>query len=120
MAALSLEYGIDTDSWYAEFALRRRVSMSAMGSVIVIGPQPFLAAVSLADLRRSRLPAALRDTRELAGQGHLAQADAAQSEFAVHGPGTPTPLAAGVATNSELWLAVGFVDERGLGHVSSP
>ncbi|GAB3659080.1 hypothetical protein GCM10027589_20000 [Actinocorallia lasiicapitis] len=36
MCALIFEYGIDTVSWYAEFALRRRVSMSAIGSVIVM------------------------------------------------------------------------------------
>ena len=33
---LSFELGIDTESWCAEFALRRRVSMSATGSVIVM------------------------------------------------------------------------------------
>jgi hypothetical protein len=33
---LSLELGSDTESWCAEFALRRRVSMSATGSVIVM------------------------------------------------------------------------------------
>ena len=53
MFALSFEYGIDTESWNAELALRRRVSMSAMGSVIDIGRLPFLVAVSLPDLRRS-------------------------------------------------------------------
>jgi hypothetical protein len=36
MWALSFEFGIDTESWCAEFALRRRVSMSATGSVIVM------------------------------------------------------------------------------------
>ncbi|GAB2914582.1 hypothetical protein GCM10027203_12380 [Nonomuraea fastidiosa] len=36
MCALIFEYGIDTLSWYAAFALRRRVSMSAIGSVIVM------------------------------------------------------------------------------------
>jgi hypothetical protein len=45
MFAFSLLCGIVTESWYAEFALRRRVSMSAMGSVI-IGLPPFLVAVS--------------------------------------------------------------------------
>ncbi|MEV2275993.1 hypothetical protein AB0I72_10440 [Nocardiopsis sp. NPDC049922] len=35
-----------TVSWYAEFALRRRVSMSAIGSVIVMADWPFLTAVS--------------------------------------------------------------------------
>ena len=37
MRVLRFEDGMVTDSWYAEFALRRRVSMSATGSVIVIG-----------------------------------------------------------------------------------
>ena len=40
MCALILEYGIATVSWYAEFALRRRVSMSAIGSVIVMAGGP--------------------------------------------------------------------------------
>src|SRR5664279_6274206 len=44
MWRLSLECGIATTSWNAEFALRRRVSMSAIGSVIVIRFF-FLAAV---------------------------------------------------------------------------
>src|SRR5215831_12284060 len=34
--ALIFEYGIDTRSWYAWLALRRRVSMSAIGSVMVM------------------------------------------------------------------------------------
>src|SRR5882724_4370692 len=34
MCDLILEYGMPTVSWYAELALRRRVSMSAIGSVI--------------------------------------------------------------------------------------
>src|SRR3954447_9392718 len=37
MCALSLLYGMDTVSWYAELAFRSRVSMSAIGSVMVIG-----------------------------------------------------------------------------------
>ena len=53
MFDLSFEYGMETVSWNAELALRRRVSMSAIGSVIDIGLLPFLVVVSLADLRRS-------------------------------------------------------------------
>src|ERR1700755_77165 len=42
MFALIFEYGMVTLSWYAWLALRRRVSMSAIGSVIVMGVrQPF-------------------------------------------------------------------------------
>ncbi|GLC86133.1 hypothetical protein MIAR_27190 [Microbacterium arabinogalactanolyticum] len=36
MFVLSLLDGMVTESWCAEFALRRRVSMSATGSVIVM------------------------------------------------------------------------------------
>jgi hypothetical protein len=38
-----------TVSWYAEFAFRRRVSMSAIGSVIVMAYWALLAAVSVRD-----------------------------------------------------------------------
>src|SRR3954451_5344214 len=42
MFALIFEKGMVTLSWYAWLALRRRVSMSAIGSVIVMGiRQPF-------------------------------------------------------------------------------
>src|SRR5918994_645397 len=41
MWALSFECGINTRSWYAELALRRRVNMSAIGSVMVMGFVPF-------------------------------------------------------------------------------
>ena len=41
MCALSLELGIDTESWCAELAFRRRVSMSATGSVIVMSVVSF-------------------------------------------------------------------------------
>lgn len=47
MCDLILLCGITTESWYAEFALRRRVSMSAMGSVMVMNwPSASLAGVS--------------------------------------------------------------------------
>ncbi len=36
MCPFNFEWGITTSSWKAELALRRRVSMSAIGSVIVI------------------------------------------------------------------------------------
>ena len=49
MCDLIFEYGIPTVSWYAELALRRRVSMSAIGSVIDMATSAFLAAVSTLD-----------------------------------------------------------------------
>src|SRR5699024_10720335 len=48
MLPLSFECGIDTVSWNAELALRTRVSMSAMGSVIDMdGPCSFLVTVPM-------------------------------------------------------------------------
>jgi hypothetical protein len=49
---LILLYGIVVDSWYAWLAFRRRVNMSAIGSVIVMAWGLFPAVVSPAgDLR---------------------------------------------------------------------
>src|SRR5919107_5095964 len=45
MCVLSLEDGMTALSWYAWLAFRRRVSMSAMGSVIVMTCGASLAAV---------------------------------------------------------------------------
>src|SRR6476620_4485285 len=95
MCPLSLECGISTVSWNAVFALRRRVNMSAIGSVIVMvdllsrrgsraGPA---AKVSRRGTRRRRwvLPGRLRHARQFAGVGHFAEADPAQAELAVDG-----------------------------------
>src|SRR3954447_6547015 len=40
MCVLSLEDGMAAESWYAWLAFRSRVSMSAIGSVIVMGVVP--------------------------------------------------------------------------------
>src|ERR1700722_19280261 len=68
---LSLEPGIFTVSNMAEMALRIRVSMSAIGSVIVM----------------ACLPARLCHARYLARMHHHTQADTAEPELAVHGLG---------------------------------
>src|SRR5919202_3599648 len=101
--SFSLDDGMRTVSWLAVAPLRSRVSMSAIGSVIVIG-----------GLLSS--PAGLRHARHLAGVHHLAEADPAQVELAVDGPRPPTPLAAGVGPHLELGLALLLLDERCLGH----
>src|SRR3954453_8625993 len=103
-----------TESWYAWLALRRRVSMSAIGSVIVMVVSFSLDVVSRRVARRdlersgwgwSPSPAGLGHAGQLAAVSHLAQADPAEAELAVDGLGTPAALAAGVATDGELGLA---------------
>src|SRR2546423_9769235 len=91
-ASFSLEEGMRTVSCMATLPLRMRVSMSAMGSVIVIASPPS--------------PAGLRDARHFAAVHHLAKADPAQPELAVHGARPTTPPAAGVGAHAELGLAL--------------
>src|ERR1039457_2283341 len=69
ISAFSLEAGTSTLGWRAWIALRTRVSMSAMGSLVII-------------LLLHFLPASLGHTRNLAIEGELAEAEAANSELA--------------------------------------
>src|ERR1700677_926213 len=98
MFTLILECGKLTSSWYAELALRRRVKKSAIGSVMVMTavspssqrfpsgglPRSFLGLFGGFLRTCPALPAALLHTGQFAGVRHLAQADAAQAELAVH------------------------------------
>src|SRR5437899_5389958 len=86
-----------TTSCMATLALRIRVSMSAIGSVIVTSASP--------------LPAGLRDTRHLAGVDHLTQADAAEPELAVDGARPATAPAARVGAHPVLRLAHRLLDQ---------
>src|SRR4051812_21443074 len=95
-----------TSSCIAMFALRMRVSMSEIGSVIVIVPLPS--------------PAGLRHARDLPGVHHLAEAHPAEAELAVHGVRTTTALAARVGAHLELRGLVRLVDECLLGHQPCP
>src|SRR5690349_10922750 len=117
---LSLLYGMETASWYAWLALRRRVSMSAIGSVIVMAARPFLhrgfasepqarpAAIVVLKEEEEWSPAGLGHAGQLASVRHLPQADPAQAELAVHGLGPAAALAARVAAHGELGLAGGL------------
>src|SRR5829696_4432691 len=141
MCVLSFEDGMTAVSWYAWLAFRRRVSMSAIGSVIVMACVASLAAVPHVSrvlrwswacrrtvelwcdrgecpgrVERCGLPAGLAHARELPGVGHLPQADPAQAELAENGVGTAAPLAAGVTADRELRLAGRLVDQSLLGH----
>src|SRR3954454_9796778 len=105
MFALIFEKGMVTLSWYAWLALRRRVSMSAIGSVIVMGiRQPFSPGFpGLPGLRRSGisslgLPGSFRDAGELTAVGHVPDTHPAQTELAVDRVRTSAFLAAGVRT----------------------
>src|SRR3981189_1510220 len=101
--SFSLEPGIFTVSKWAMLAFRMRVSMSAMGSVIVIG-------------RLLPSPAGLGHAGNLAGMHHHPQTDPAQAELAVDGLRAATPTAAGVPAYLELRCALLLLDQSLLRH----
>src|SRR5215831_16029044 len=81
MATLTLDVGICTVAFSANCALRMRVSMSAIGSVmLIVSPQA--------------LPAGLHYARNLAAHRYVAQLVAAQAELAEHASRPPSQLAA--------------------------
>src|SRR4028118_2177011 len=89
ISTFGLEDGITTSSWAARMALRMRVRKSATGSVI-----------DIADL-----PGALRHARDVAVVGHVAQADPADAELAVHGTRPAAAAAPGVLAGLVLGAA---------------
>src|SRR5438552_17127180 len=90
-ASFNFEDGIRTVSCMATFPLRIRVSMSAMGSVIVIEA-------------RSPSPARLGDARHLAAVHHLPKTDPAQPELAVDRTRPTATPTARVGPHAELGL----------------
>src|SRR5215217_9474529 len=93
-----------TSSWWAALPLRSRVSMSAIGSVMLMSAH-------------APLPARLGDAGQLAGVGELAHADPAQAELAQHRPRAPAALAARVGPHLELGGALGLGDQCLLCHL---
>src|SRR3954464_13809475 len=98
-ASFSLEDGMRTVSCIATLPLRMRVSMSAIGSVIVIGSPPHPLALVPAAAPPS--PAGLRHARDFPGMDHLAKADPAQPELAVDRARPTAAPAAGVGPHPE-------------------
>src|SRR3954469_22284161 len=99
MPTLRRDAGIFTVLAWIVFALRMRVIMSAIGSVIMCGS--------------SGSPRGLAHARDLALVRHAAQADAADAELLVDGARPPAERAARVAAHLELRFALGLDDPRG-------
>jgi hypothetical protein len=86
---------------YAELALRIRVSMSAIGSVMTM-----------------RSPGRLGHTGDVSLVGQLAKTDAAQHEPTVHGPGPAAPGTPGIGPDPEFLSGSPLLlDQRLLRHV---
>src|SRR3954451_22416647 len=108
-ASFNFDDGIRTSSWNAMFALRTRVNMSAIGSVIVTVAAPL-----------SRSPRRLRDAGDLACMCHLPEADPAQPEVAVHRTRPAATATARVRAHFELRRALRFQDQSFLRHSITP
>src|SRR5437870_13721790 len=96
--------GTTTSVWRAREAFRTRVSMSAMGS----------------EMFMQDLPAGLGDTGQLALEGTLPEADAAQREPAHERARPAADGATVVRADAELRLPLRLCDQRFLGHLSPP
>src|SRR4051794_10482683 len=94
-----------TSSWNAVFAFRIRVSMSAMGSVIMSAAAP--------------LPGCLRHAGHFARVHHRPQTDAAQTELLVDRTRAAATTASRVAAHRELRLALLLLDQGLLCHQES-
>src|SRR6266404_5433746 len=89
---------MSTNGRSIETALRIRVSMSAMGSVIMLSP------------------ARLLHTGDQPVKGHIAEAQPAQLELAIHGAGTAAQLAPSFPPATDLRFAICLLDFRLAGH----
>src|SRR5713101_8125704 len=101
-ASFSFEDGIRTSSWNATLALRRRVSMSAIGSVIMSAP--------------ASSPRRLGHTGHFARVDHRAEADAAQAKALVHRTRAAAASTPRVSAHLELRCALLLLDESFLCH----
>src|SRR2546426_7580638 len=126
MDAFMRDAGMSTRRCRAPAALRMRVNMSAMGSVIDIFVQSLLqlpaAAAGPPAVRGAsqkgragetrRLPARLDDARNLPAQRQLAEADAAHAEIAQEAARPPAAVAPVATPHLELRLLSHLGDER--------
>src|SRR5664279_4181255 len=104
ISVFSLEAGTSTFGWRACIALRTRVSMSAMGSLVIfLLPEPPGRAIDrgpsprpqhLAPGSHISLPTGLRHAGYLAIQGELPEAQAAYAELAQEPARAPAAPAA--------------------------
>src|SRR3982750_2034915 len=117
MSAFSRDAGMSTRVCLAVTALRIRVSISAIGSVIFLSLQP--SALSHQPSAICQLPAALRHAGDVAFERELPEAEAAERELP-HVGARPAAQAAAVAQpDLELRRFLFFRDLRGRGHISS-
>src|SRR5215210_8625434 len=117
ISTFSFETGMSTRRCFAPQALRMRVSISAIGSVILINSfplsyriQPKSAVRSLRRTCRSEwLPAGLADARDVSRERHLSETDSAEPELPQESARSPAPPATIVLPYLELRLPLALL-----------
>src|SRR5450756_1756922 len=110
ISTLSFESGMSTRRCFAPQALRMRVSISAIGSVILIKSSSSVLPYPVAGTRRNEwLPACLADARDVARQRHLSETDSAEPELSQESARSSAPSAAIVLPHRELRLPLALL-----------
>src|SRR2546423_14270944 len=81
ISTFSFETGMSTRRCFAPQAFRMRVSISAIGSVILINSFSLSYRIPLGTRRSEWLPARLADAGDVSRQRHLSETDSAEPEF---------------------------------------
>src|SRR3954470_21308244 len=118
ISTFSFETGMSTRRCFAPQALRMRVSISAIGSVMLINsissfyrihPSPAIRSQLGGTHRNEWLPARLADARDIARQRHLSETNSADAELPQECAGSSAPSAAVVLTHTELRLPLALL-----------
>src|SRR5438045_5171858 len=111
ISTFSFEIGMSTRRCFAPQALRMRVSISAIGSVMLINSissfyriptQSPQFAARVGRVENEWLPARLANARDVARECKVSEADSADAELSQERAGSPAPAATVVLPHPEL------------------
>src|SRR6266480_1407646 len=109
ISTFSFETGMSTRRCFAPQAFRMRVSISAIGSVILINSFSLSYRIPSGTRRSEWLPACLADARDISRQRHLSETDSAEAELSQESAGSSAPAAAIVLPHRELRLPLALL-----------
>src|ERR1700681_269314 len=110
ISTFSFESGMSTRRCFAPQALRMRVSISAIGSVILIKSSSSVLPYPVAGTRRNEwLPARLANARDVTRQRLLSETDSAKPELSQESARPSAPQATVMLPHSELEFALALL-----------
>src|SRR5688572_4163618 len=109
ISTFSFETGMSTRRCFAPQALRMRVSISAIGSVILINSFSFSYRIPRGTRRSEWLPAGLADARDVARERQVPETDPADAELSQESARPSAPSAPIVLSYEELRLPLALL-----------